>query len=165
MPPPEAAPAGKPSLPETLTRSARSAAIRGDCKTVEAIRGRVRSIDAAYYEAHFVRDPDIVACRQGVDRTPRPAPFPGGPGAQPPAPGAQPAASDMEVPEPKKQPGRRGLRVGGYMLGIGVVTFGLSLALVSSSEAFLVGMTVGALLFSIGLITLLISAIIAASAG
>jgi hypothetical protein len=132
---------------------------------VEALRGRVRSLDAAYYEAHFVRDPDIAACREGVDRTPPPAPRSAVPGA----PGMAAPPIGMEPPPPRSKPGSRGLRAGGYMLGIGVITFGVSAAIVSgASEGAitlgLIGMTAGALLFSIGLITLLISAIIAASA-
>ena len=159
-PPPVAAPPAAPSMAETLTRTARSAALRGDCRTVEVLRGRVMSLDAAYYEASFARDPIISSCRQGVDRTP---PSSHAPGAAPGVvPGVPPAG--MEVPPPKSSPGSRGLRAGGYMLGIGVLTFGVSTALVSTSAAFLVGMTVGALLFAIGLITLLISAIIAATA-
>jgi hypothetical protein len=161
-PPPVAVPLAKPSMAETLTRNARSAANRGDCKTVEALRGRVMSLDGAYYEANFARDPIIVACRQGVDRSVR-EPVPGTPGAQlAPPPG-------MEPPPPKRKPGHRGMRAGGYLLGIGVLTFGVSAAIISGSGdgAFAIGalgLTAGALLFAIGLITLLISAIIAATA-
>src|SRR6185295_16562999 len=108
---------------------------------------RVRSLDAAYYEASFARDPVISGCRQGVSSTPSQAG----------------ALAVTEPPEPRPRPGSGGLRVGGYMLGIGVITFGVSLALVSSADVFLIGMTVGALLFAIGLIVLLISAIIMAA--
>jgi hypothetical protein len=153
-PAPMAAPApvplGPPSerpLVETLTRGAREAALRGDCQTVEALRARVRSLDPAYYEASFARDPVITGCRVGYDQT---------------APGDSPAM--QEEPKEQPRPGARGLRTGGYMLGIGVVTFGVSLLLVSASDAFLIGMTVGAILFAIGLITVLISAIIMALA-
>jgi hypothetical protein len=95
-----------------------------------------------------------------------PAPMPPAgtaPPMPPPGPAAPPPAPAAVNADPPARPGERGLRIGGYMLGIGVITFGVSLALVSSVDVFLIGMTVGALLFAIGLITLLISAIISAS--
>ena len=50
---------------------------------------------------------------------------------------------------------------GAWLLGIGVVTFGVSAAIVSAGgTALLVGATIGALLFAIGLIVLLVGAII-----
>jgi hypothetical protein len=50
------------------------------------------------------------------------------------------------------------------LLGIGVVTFGVSVAIVSAGgTALLVGATIGALLFAIGLVVLLVGAIIYAA--
>jgi hypothetical protein len=86
-------------------------------------------------------------------------PIAAGPGATPPR-----APAPVTPTKPKSKPGSKGMKVGGYMLGIGIITFGLSALLVDASEAFLVGATVGALLFAIGLLVVLISAIIAATA-
>ncbi|HEX4416565.1 MAG TPA: hypothetical protein VH165_01645 [Kofleriaceae bacterium] len=68
------------------------------------------------------------------------------------------------APERAPHPGDGALRAAGYLLGIGVVTFGASAALVDASAAFLVGATIGAVLFAIGLVTLIVGAIIYASA-
>jgi hypothetical protein len=92
---------------------------------------------------------------------------PAGPPAsmQPMPPGATP----VQPPKPLKwdggpRPGTGAMRAAGYMMGIGVVTFGISAALVDSSDAFLIGLTVGAVLFAIGLVTLIVGAILYASA-
>ncbi len=142
-------------------------------------------------ERSFWRYQHLVAQQGGQPPAPaQPAPtapaptVPGPPSSQPyptvPVPPAQPAPGAqeqpppppprmatptyaMEEPKPKPRAGERGLRVGGYMLGIGVVVGGLSLLLVESSEVFLFGLTAGALLFAIGLLTIVISAIIMAS--
>jgi hypothetical protein len=104
-----------------------------------------------------------------------PAPVPAGSDpaaidAAPPVmrpPGAVAPDPLRQIPPPANGPKHEGARPGtgamhaaGYMMGIGVVTFGLSAALVDSSDAFLIGLTVGALLFAIGLITLIVGAII-----
>jgi hypothetical protein len=54
-------------------------------------------------------------------------------------------------------------RAGGYMMGIGVIVFGISVLLVDTSDAFLVGGTLGALLIAVGFLVLIIGAIIAAT--
>jgi hypothetical protein len=57
------------------------------------------------------------------------------------------------------------VRVGAVMMGIGVVVFGASLLLATSDSGLvggLIGMTVGAVMFAAGLITLIVGAIIAA---
>lgn len=102
---------------------------------------------------------------QPVPAQPAPAPGPAQPWpVQPGPPSMQPQPIMMQPPPPQRRPGARGLRVGGVMLGIGVVVFGVSALLVDGgSGGALVGLTVGALLFSIGLIVILISAIIMAA--
>jgi hypothetical protein len=143
QPPPAA---GQPTL-DALLQSARASAMRGDCKTVEALRQHVLSLDRAYHDAYFATNPLIANCREALTVPP---------------PTTAPLGTTGPV-ESKRRPGSTGLRVGGYMLGIGVVVFGVSLLLVGSSEVFLVGLTVGALLFAIGLVTVIISALIMAA--
>jgi hypothetical protein len=76
-----------------------------------------------------------------------------GTGAGRPAPASEPSAT--------VQPGEGTMITGAWLLGIGVVTFGVSAAIVSAGgTALLVGATIGALLFAIGLIVLLVGAII-----
>lgn len=76
-----------------------------------------------------------------------------GTGAGRPAPASEPSAA--------VQPGEGTMITGAWLLGIGVVTFGVSAAIVSAGgTALLVGATIGALLFAIGLIVLLVGAII-----
>lgn len=82
----------------------------------------------------------------------------------PTAPGAMPPPGPATPPgPPKRKPGRKMVRAGGYMMGIGVIVFGVSVLLVDTSEAFLVGGTLGALLIAIGFLVLIIGAIIAAT--
>ena len=58
-------------------------------------------------------------------------------------------------------PGSGAVKVGAKLLGIGAVTFGISAIFVSNEVfPFVIGMTVGAILFAIGLITLIVGAII-----
>jgi hypothetical protein len=139
-------------------------------------------------ERSFWRYQHLLAQQDAQPPPPAPAPAPAPPvpapapaPAQPAAPAAVPAPAvqprppalaapqprfvEMEEPTPKPRRGERGLRVGGYMLGIGVVVGGLSLLLVNSSEVFLIGLTAGAMLFAIGLLTLLISGILLLAAG
>ena len=83
-------------------------------------------------------------------------PFPPGPGQpamvySPGTPGISPHTEHA---------GNKGLRAGGYMMGIGVVVFGFSALLVDASFGFVIGMTVGAIAFAIGFVTLVISALI-----
>ena len=61
-------------------------------------------------------------------------------------------------------PGSGAVKVGAKMMGIGAVTFGISTIFVANDVfPFVVGMTVGALLFAIGLLTLIVGAIIYAA--
>jgi len=74
------------------------------------------------------------------------------------------AGRPVPAPEPSSasaHPGEGTMITGAWLLGIGVVTFGVSAAIVSAGgTALLVGATIGALLFAIGLIVLLVGAII-----
>jgi hypothetical protein len=89
------------------------------------------------------------------------------PGASPPpaqpVPGALPPPQAATNPHPHRY---TVLKVGGAMMGVGVVTFGVSALILSSggSNGFLIGITVGSILFGLGLLFLIIGAIIAASA-
>jgi hypothetical protein len=58
------------------------------------------------------------------------------------------------------------LKAGGAMMGIGAVTAGVSALILSSggAEGFLVGITVGSILFGLGFLFLIVGAIIAAAA-
>jgi hypothetical protein len=63
-----------------------------------------------------------------------------------------------------QQPGGRAIKSGAYMMGIGAITFGFSAIVVNAGTfGFVFGMTAGAVLFAIGLITLIVGAIIRAS--
>lgn len=82
------------------------------------------------------------------------------------AAGSDPSSGAAAQPQPfgpRPTRGKGAVRAGAYMLGIGVVVFAGSLLLVNASEAFLVGMTVGALLAAIGFITLIIGALMYAA--
>jgi hypothetical protein len=90
---------------------------------------------------------------------------PGGPPGMTPAivPGQSRPPKETAKPE---RPGSGGLRVGGYMFGIGlVVGLGSFLIVAAGSFAGLFGLTLAAVLVGIGLIVLLISAIIYAANG
>jgi hypothetical protein len=159
---PVAPPPGQPPLQAQepmhimLHKSARSAAKRGDCKAIEVLGKRVYELDAEYHRTAFATDPLLINCRPGVavDNVGRPLP--------PPAPvAAQP------VIKPPDKPGTKGLRVGGYMFGIGLAV-GAGSALLVAVEADiailgLFGLTAAVILVGLGLIILLISAIIYAS--
>jgi hypothetical protein len=71
-------------------------------------------------------------------------------------------ARTVAPPHVRDPPGAGGLRIGGYMLGIGLLT-GLASALlisIGAEGAGVVGITLATLLFGIGLLVLLISALI-----
>jgi hypothetical protein len=133
-----------PSVPMAglLTDSARTAAREGSCESVAFYGRRVRELDPAYFEAVFVRDPVIANCKQRV----------------------LPAHRMSAEPEEKKShPGEGGLRAGGYMLGIGLITGLVSVLFVAFEPLVvpgLIGLTVAVLLFGIGLIVLFISALV-----
>lgn len=90
------------------------------------------------------------------------------PGASPPQPLPPPGPAALPPPAPTSHPRRYTvLKAGGVMMGIGAVTFGVSALILSSggADAFLVGLTVGSILFGIGLLFLIVGAIIAAASG
>jgi hypothetical protein len=67
-------------------------------------------------------------------------------------------------PEPGGHPGSSTVTTGAWLLGIGLVTVGVSAAVIASGgTALVVGVTIGALLFAIGLVVLLVGAIIYAA--
>jgi hypothetical protein len=163
--PPAPAPSGPPgmtpmttppSMAEVLTKSARSAARRGDCHTIEVLRPKVQELDPVYYNQHFAADPVINGCRPGVSTLPPPEP------EGPLRPSSERGTVDPSVKGP--HPGSTGLRVGGYMLGIGLVVGGAGLA-IADAGAFVgvFAVTAGVILVGIGLIVLLISALIYAA--
>jgi len=151
------APVPQQTQVEILTQSARIAARRGDCRAIDVLAKRVYELDPVFYNTIFRPDPEITSCQQGFDRnTPPPPP------RQPPPGWGGPATTS------KHHPGSTGLKVGGYMFGIG---FGIGLVgillLQGSSDAAigigLVSVTVGVLMVGIGLIVLLFSALIYAA--
>jgi len=79
-PAPPAPPADR-ARAEELTRTAREAAVAGDCATAQALRVQVQQADAAYYEAVFARDDDLNECaaRLAPPTPPAPAPEPARP--------------------------------------------------------------------------------------
>ncbi len=89
------------------------------------------------------------------------------PNGQPAGPPAgymqQPPPQQVYQPPPAREPGVLPMKVGGVMMGIGVVTFGISAALVDTSDAALVGLTVGSVLVGVGLIVLIVGALIYAA--
>jgi hypothetical protein len=102
----------------------------------------------------------------GPSPTP-PTPVPATPTGRGGPPGATPAiapAQQHPVPEAAKHepPGAAGLRIGGYMFGLGLLTGLGSLLLigVGSEAGGLIGFTLAALLVAIGLLVLLISALV-----
>jgi hypothetical protein len=91
---------------------------------------------------------------------PAPAPVPAAPAATM-APGVTPSMAPAPEPVPRRRPsGRTGMRAGAYMMGIGTVTFGVSALLINASDVLVIGATVGALLFAIGFVVVVISGLI-----
>jgi hypothetical protein len=85
--------------------------------------------------------------------------------AEPPPPRPPVSVQPTPMPPPTAAPATKshlGLKVGGAMLGIGVLVFGVSLAFAGSggNDAALVGVTVGSILVGLGLLVLIISAIV-----
>ncbi|HTR55073.1 MAG TPA: hypothetical protein VMJ10_30515 [Kofleriaceae bacterium] len=163
LPPPPAAPSRDPDHPvaqpaspppppppaesnivmaERLTKSARMIAKRGECATVALIGQRVKSLAPDYHQRVFLPDPDIAACGTALP---------------------QPATELEPVPVPKRDhPGEHGLRVGAYMMGIGLLTGLVSIPLVDAGPGIF-GLTLAVVLLAIGLLVLLISALIYAA--
>lgn len=81
------------------------------------------------------------------------------------------AAAPRPAPAAPHRPGDTAIKAGAYMLGIGVVDFGLGAVIVSNTSggalfgiALVGGITIGAVLAAIGLLTLIIGALIRLSA-
>jgi len=150
---------GQEPMPVLLHKSARTAARRGDCRAIGILGKRIHELDATYYETSFRTDPMIVNCRPGVPVDERGAPLPAT--APPPPP------ETVEAARKGEHPGQQGLRVGGYMFGIGLGIGLLSIVLVSTSSDIallgLFGLTAAVILVGLGLIILLISSIIYAT--
>lgn len=71
-----------------------------------------------------------------------------------------PGAKTTKAAEPKPSPGARPMKWGAIMLGVGLVVFGVSSAIVASGVfPGVFGMTVGAVLFAVGLVTLIVGAL------
>jgi hypothetical protein len=76
------------------------------------------------------------------------------------------SVAPQPAPAALHQPGDTAIKAGAYMLGIGVVDFGLGALIVSNASgglfwaAMVGGITIGALLAAIGLLTLIIGALI-----
>jgi hypothetical protein len=106
------------------------------------------------------------AYQKRVAQAPGAAPPQPAPGTAPaPYPPPGPVSGPMPV-APDPHPHRYTvLKAGGVMMGIGAVTAGVSALILSSggSEGFLVGITVGSILFGLGFLFLIVGAIIAAA--
>jgi uncharacterized membrane protein YgdD (TMEM256/DUF423 family) len=75
------------------------------------------------------------------------------------------AAAVGPTPEPPAKPGRGTMKTGGILLGIGLATFaGSAIFVALGAFPFVIGMTVGAILFAVGLVVLIVGAITAATA-
>ena len=88
------------------------------------------------------------------------------PGASPPQPLPPPAPMATPPPAPGRTTHKyRLVKAGGAMMGIGAVTFGVSALIVSNggADGFLIGITVGSILFGLGFLFLIVGAIIAAA--
>lgn len=90
------------------------------------------------------------------------------PDSPPPAPPMRPYAGPSAAPvQPAQRSGQGVMRAGGYMMGIGLLDFGLGALIVSNASsssaivgiALVGGITVGALLVAIGFITLIVGAV------
>ena len=111
------------------------------------------------YQQHLAQgaDPGGSTPATAAPATPRLAP----PGATPPS-----AVAPQPAPAAPHKPGDTAIKAGAYMLGIGVVDFGLGALIVSGASggvaiaALVGGITIGALLTAIGLLTLIIGALI-----
>jgi hypothetical protein len=116
------------------------------------------------YQQHLAQDtgPGAATPATAAPPTARVSP----PGATPPS-----ALAPQPAPAAPHRPGDTAIKAGAYMLGIGVVDFGLGALIVSSGSGGLVwaalvgGITIGALLAAIGLVTLIIGALIRLGSG
>jgi hypothetical protein len=109
------------------------------------------------YQQHLARSADPGAAVPATPATgSAPAGFTRSPGMTPP----------QALPAGSARPGDAAIKAGAYMLGIGVVDFGIGALIVSGGAegallgiALVGGITIGALLAAIGLITLIIGAL------
>jgi hypothetical protein len=159
---PGAPPPAQPQNPmlAQLLANADDAANRRDCQQVVSIGNSIKDLDPAYYQQSYLTEPRFADCyrvlAENAARQQNPAYPPGAMGGPP-----QPM---VQAPPPKSRAGVGGMKAGGWMLGIGVIVFLVSIPLVDAAEGLgLLGLTVGSLLFGIGLLVLLISAIIYAA--
>jgi len=112
----------------------------------------ILSIDRDFFKQSFSADPRLAECVHQVAKVDRD--------------NAEryeqlhPQAPEPEEP-PKPHAGEKGLRAGGYMLGIGLLVGFVSLGgLYLGAFPFVFGVTAGVLLVGIGLLVLLVSALI-----
>ena len=112
------------------------------------------------YQQHLAQDagPGAATPATAAPATARVSP----PGATPPS-----AVAPQPAPAAPHKPGDTAVKAGAYMMGIGVVDFGLGALIVSNTSggalfgiALVGGITIGALLAAIGLLTLIIGALI-----
>ncbi len=137
-----------PALPDSLTvvrmltRLARNAAYKGNCKSVDTIGRRIRDIDPAFHARVFATDKLLTDCLPGVATA---------------RPGATEPESD-ELPEPR-HPGSKGMRTGGYMLGVGLIISVVSIPLIYVVVGIFT-LTAGVVLMALGLVWLYINALV-----
>jgi hypothetical protein len=135
---------------DLLLGNARAAAARGECRTVTSLGRYILELDRDYFKSTFAADPELAACVRKVakeDRETR--------ARAPVAPPEPPTATSNHYP------GQAGVRAGGYMLGIGAITFVISvLGLSAGAFPFIFGATAGVLLVGLGLLVLLISGLV-----
>lgn len=151
-PPAQAAPAATSANPMVgdLTNNARAAAAKGDCRLVTQLGVYVKELDPSYFDASFKTDPALADCMRKFyleSQQGRP-------------PGATPPTSPTPEAVDKPHRGSGGLRVGAYMLGIGLVVFLIAIPITAADFGGVFVGTLGVVIFGIGLLVLLISAII-----
>jgi hypothetical protein len=137
---------------------------------VQKVRARTTTDAEALAYAQQLGDKAFWRYQHLLQQQPDAAGTTGPPGGGPPiatpppgaGPGVPPPGAAAPPTMPPRKPGRKAMKAGGFMFGIGVLVFGVSLLLVDTSEAFLVGGTIGAIMIAVGLLVLLIGAIIAA---
>lgn len=164
------------AAPDTLideyTAKVRRATAPGGAAQAMALQAAARATEDLFFSAQGASLASPTGGARAVASSPASAPAAPAPASARPASAArrrrtgtaagQPEpAPEPEPAEPPARPGEGTMVTGAWLLGIGVVTFGVSAAIVSAGgTAMLVGATIGALLFAIGLIVLLVGAII-----
>ena len=149
-PAPQAPQAPGPDEPigALLVRNAREAAARGYCETVAVLGRQLSEVDPERYQKEFLTDPAITGCKQHAVAPPL---------ALTPNMPCEDAHSLANAMARKKVIG-----TGGWMLGIGVITGVIGLAVVGAgSDAAVLGaimLTVGGALLIGGLIVVIVGA-------